>query len=204
MRRLPNVYRLPVILCCLEGRSQEEAARQLGWSAGSVKGRLERGRARLHDRLVRRGLTLSAVLAAAEVPHCAAPAAVVAQLATAIRKCAPALWPQPMGAAPEFSAQAAVLAREMLRGMALLKLKIAATFVLAACLATVSFLIHRNAGAASTMAQQLGSSPQASEQRAAASDAVARVQNQAQENRATRRTSRSQSPAVCSTQQANR
>src|SRR5262249_24961090 len=56
-----------VILCCLEGHSQEEAARLLGWTAGSVKGRLERGRARLHARLVKRGLTLTAALAAANV-----------------------------------------------------------------------------------------------------------------------------------------
>src|SRR5262249_60436326 len=60
VRRLPEVYRLPVILCCLEGRSQEEAARQLGWTPGSVKGRLERGRARLHHRLGRGGPTRSA------------------------------------------------------------------------------------------------------------------------------------------------
>jgi RNA polymerase sigma factor (sigma-70 family) len=66
VNRLPEAYRLPVVLCCLEGRSLEEAARQLGWSAGSVKGRLQRGRARLHDRLLRRGLTLSAILAASE------------------------------------------------------------------------------------------------------------------------------------------
>jgi RNA polymerase sigma factor (sigma-70 family) len=63
---LPEAYRLPVILCCLEGRSLEEAARQLGWSPGSVKGRLQRGRAQLHNRLLRRGLTLSAILTASE------------------------------------------------------------------------------------------------------------------------------------------
>ncbi len=64
LQRLPKVYRLPTILCCLQGRSLEEAARQLGWTRGSVKGRLERGRARLHERLLRRDLTLPAVLAA--------------------------------------------------------------------------------------------------------------------------------------------
>jgi RNA polymerase sigma factor (sigma-70 family) len=67
IERLPAVYRLPILLCCLEGKSQEEAARQLGWTSGSVKGRLERGRARLHARLARRGLTLAAPLAALEV-----------------------------------------------------------------------------------------------------------------------------------------
>ena len=66
LQRLPRTYRLPLILCCIEGRSQEEAARQLDWTPGSVKGRLERGRARLHDRLLRRGLVLSAILMTVE------------------------------------------------------------------------------------------------------------------------------------------
>jgi RNA polymerase sigma factor (sigma-70 family) len=75
VRRLKEVYRLPVVLCCLEGLTLEEAARRLGWTTGSVKGRLERGRKRLHDRLIRRGLTLSAALSAAEVSRAmAAPA----------------------------------------------------------------------------------------------------------------------------------
>src|SRR5437879_4016197 len=64
--RLPEAFRLPVVLCCLEGLSQEEAARRLGWPPGSVKGRLERGRKRLHERLAKRGLALMAALAAAE------------------------------------------------------------------------------------------------------------------------------------------
>ncbi|HVS35980.1 MAG TPA: sigma-70 family RNA polymerase sigma factor [Gemmataceae bacterium] len=72
VQRLPEAYRLPVILCCLEGLSQEEVARRLGWTPGSVKGRLERGRARLHARLVRRGLTLGAALAAVEASRGAA------------------------------------------------------------------------------------------------------------------------------------
>jgi RNA polymerase sigma factor (sigma-70 family) len=67
LQQLPEVFRLPLILCCLEGRSQEEAARLLGWTPGSVKGRLERGRARLHARLARRGLGLAAALAAGEI-----------------------------------------------------------------------------------------------------------------------------------------
>jgi RNA polymerase sigma factor (sigma-70 family) len=80
VQRLPERFRLPVVLCCLGGRSLEEAARQLGWTTGSVKGRLERGRARLHDRLVRRGLTLSAALAAVEVSRATTSAAVLAGL----------------------------------------------------------------------------------------------------------------------------
>ncbi len=71
--RLPEVYRLPVLLCVLQERTIEEAARLLGWSVGSVRGRLTRGRERLRDRLTRRGLTLSvgavALLAPAALPE---------------------------------------------------------------------------------------------------------------------------------------
>jgi RNA polymerase sigma factor (sigma-70 family) len=72
VQRLPEVYRLPVLLCGLEGRTQEEAAAQLGWTPGSVRGRLERGRRQLHLRLARRGLSLSAALAAVELSRGAA------------------------------------------------------------------------------------------------------------------------------------
>jgi RNA polymerase sigma factor (sigma-70 family) len=60
--KLPEGQRAVLILCCLEGLSQEEAARRLGCSAAAVKGRLERGRQRLRQQLERRGLTLPVVL----------------------------------------------------------------------------------------------------------------------------------------------
>lgn len=62
--RLPDRHRLPLILCYLEGCTQDEAAARLGWSAGSVKGRLERGRAALRAALDRRGVALPAALVA--------------------------------------------------------------------------------------------------------------------------------------------
>src|SRR5688572_14848779 len=56
LARLPERYRLPLILCYLEGRSREEAAVELGYGDGRLKGLLERGRERLRARLIRRGL----------------------------------------------------------------------------------------------------------------------------------------------------
>jgi RNA polymerase sigma factor (sigma-70 family) len=82
LQRLPEVYRLPLLLCGLEGRTQEEAARLLGWTPGSVKGRLERGRERLQARLVRRGLSLSAALLAIEASRGAAEASAALTRAT--------------------------------------------------------------------------------------------------------------------------
>jgi RNA polymerase sigma factor (sigma-70 family) len=77
VQRLPSKYRLAVRLCYLEGRTHDEAARQLGWPVGTVRTRLAWARDRLRDRLTRRGLALPTGLigaalvsakASAEVP----------------------------------------------------------------------------------------------------------------------------------------
>lgn len=62
LARLPDRYRLPVLLCCVQGLSREEAAARLGWEPGSVKGRLERGRRVLAERLTARGLAPAALV----------------------------------------------------------------------------------------------------------------------------------------------
>jgi RNA polymerase sigma factor (sigma-70 family) len=114
LHRLPESQRAPLILCCLEGLSQEEAARRLGCSAGAVKGRLERGRQRLRMRLEKRGLTLPAALggtmlfAGATVP-------VPAALSQAtLRSAITGGYPAPA---------VALLIQEAMRGMGMNKLK---------------------------------------------------------------------------------
>jgi RNA polymerase sigma factor (sigma-70 family) len=56
LSRLPERYRAPLILCYLEGLTHDQAAARLSWPVGTVKSRLSRGRDRLRERLLRRGV----------------------------------------------------------------------------------------------------------------------------------------------------
>jgi RNA polymerase sigma-70 factor (ECF subfamily) len=58
--RLPDGYRLPVVLCYFDGKTNEEAAARLRCPVGTIKGRLWRARQTLRERLRRRGLDLYA------------------------------------------------------------------------------------------------------------------------------------------------
>jgi RNA polymerase sigma factor (sigma-70 family) len=96
--RLPDKFRSPLVLCYLEGLTNEEAARQLGCPTGTVLSRLARARARLRGRLTRRGLALSALTIAGLLPAAAAPAALsAALLADTVRA---AIFPLGATAAP--------------------------------------------------------------------------------------------------------
>ena len=79
--RLPERYRIPVVLCDLEERPYEEAARHLGCPVGTVKSRLARGRERLKLRLTRRGLADPAATLVPGFPAAEVGAAVPASLA---------------------------------------------------------------------------------------------------------------------------
>jgi RNA polymerase sigma factor (sigma-70 family) len=74
LQRLPDLYRLPVVLCELEGRSRKEVARQLGIPEGTLSSRLAAARKRLAGRLGGRGLAVSTGVLAAVLPQTAAAA----------------------------------------------------------------------------------------------------------------------------------
>src|SRR5262249_9428750 len=60
IERVPERFRRVLVLCGLEGETREQAAAQLGWTVGAVKGSLERARDLLEIRLRRRGVVLPA------------------------------------------------------------------------------------------------------------------------------------------------
>jgi RNA polymerase sigma-70 factor (ECF subfamily) len=80
IERLPERYRIPVVLCDLEERPYEEAAWHLGCPVGTVKSRLARGREHLKRRLERRGLADPAAVLVPGLPPADMGAAVPASL----------------------------------------------------------------------------------------------------------------------------
>ena len=76
VERLPDKFRLPVLLCFFEDCTHAEAANRLGWAVGTVASRLARAKDRLRIRLTHRGLALPAALAGIGVPALTVRAAV--------------------------------------------------------------------------------------------------------------------------------
>lgn len=77
LNRLPDRYRLPVVLCHLHGFTQQEAANQLGLPLGTVATRVRRGLDRLRTRLTRRGVAVPAVGGLFAAPASAVPPALI-------------------------------------------------------------------------------------------------------------------------------
>jgi RNA polymerase sigma factor (sigma-70 family) len=133
--RLPERFRLPFVLCYLEGKTNEEAADLLGWPKGTVLSRLSRGRQRLRARLTRRGLAPAGGVVAALLAVDTARAAVPASLARKTFRAALLFAADPTGA---IAAPASSYAVAMLRTPFLERHRVTAILLLVTSLVAVS------------------------------------------------------------------
>jgi RNA polymerase sigma factor (sigma-70 family) len=128
LNRLPEKYRKLVVLCYLEGKTNEQAARLEKCPVGTVKGRLSRARQLLRTRLLRRGISLSAGSIATVLAE-QATASVPPPLTTLTVKTILAVSGQ--AGAAGISAKVTMLAEGVLKAMFISKVKVAVAVVLA-------------------------------------------------------------------------
>lgn len=130
LARLPDNYRLPVVLCCLEGKARDEAAQQVGWSTASFRGRLDRGREMLRARLTRRGVTLSVAMLGTILAGNGTAASLPPTLALATCEAAAGFISGKSVATGAISTTVASLTQRMVQTMFLTKLKVAAVMLM--------------------------------------------------------------------------
>jgi RNA polymerase sigma factor (sigma-70 family) len=154
VQRLPEKYRAPVLLCYLQGQTNEQAARQLSCPTGTLKIRLMRARDLLRKRLNRRGVGLSLATLWGLLQESAASAAVPASLTQAT-----------VAAATTGGASAGTmgLVHGTLVSMCLTKLKVAAALLLTVMIGSMADGLSRQAGAPAQVEhkQQVPSAPTA-------------------------------------------
>lgn len=150
VERLPARYRAPFVLCYLEGKTNEEAARLLGWPKGTVLSSLARARERLRERLTRRGVALSSAVLATVLLEKAASAAIPTSLVDATVQAASGFAAGAGTAA--VSAQVLAYSQSMVRSLFLARVKLVVVLLLGGAVAS--------AGTA-TLAHHLRSTPAA-------------------------------------------
>lgn len=129
LSRLADKYRLPIVLCDLEGRSRKDVAKQLAIPEGTLSSRLNTGRKKLAARLARHGFTISAAALGALLTEKAAMASLSLSLLSATTKAALVIAAGSAAAAGTVSATVGTLTEGVLKTMFIAKIK-TATLVL--------------------------------------------------------------------------
>ncbi len=137
LRRLPEALSAPLVLCYLEGKTRDEAARELGWTLPTLRGRLERGRDRLRARLARRGLGLPAALLGAALSEGTVAALPAALVDTVTRAAVQVV----SGTTPEVAPAVAALGEGVVRSMASGRLTLVVACLMALALGTVGLTL---------------------------------------------------------------
>lgn len=134
VRRLPEKYRTPVVLCYFEGQAYEKAAREIGCPKGTLSIRLTRARGLLRKRLARRGIALSLTALTAVLAENAASALSAALVDTTVKAAVHFIAGIPGGIVSE---NVLDLTKRTLTAMVVTKVKLAATALAAVCVIAV-------------------------------------------------------------------
>jgi RNA polymerase sigma factor (sigma-70 family) len=159
LTHLGDTYRLPIILCDLEGKSIKKTAEQLGWPQGTVAGRLARGRKMLAKRLARHGLGMGGGVALlANSASACVPPGLVAATVKAVGACAAGQ----AVATGVVSANVAILMEGAIKAMFLTKLKTVVVVLLVAATAGIGGGIYSRSmtATAQTVEERRGDQPQ--------------------------------------------
>jgi RNA polymerase sigma factor (sigma-70 family) len=150
LSRLPDKYRVAIVLCDLEGKTRREAARQLGVPDGTVGARLARARTMLARRLTRRGLTVTGGTLSAALAQQAASGAAPITLVSATTHAATLVAAGEGTAACAISGNVVAIAETVLKAMLLSKIKVLAIGLAVTALACLAGAIYyaRTAGSA--------------------------------------------------------
>ncbi len=166
--RLPEKFQVPLVLCYLEGLTQEEVASRLGWPIGTVRSRLARGRKRLRRRLVLRGVAPSVAAVAVGSWREAGAVSVCDVLVEQTARAAM----HPGATIGTVSTTVATLTEEVLRTMIWTKLKTnAAALLMAGLLVTGAGVVAGQAGALPGQVPAGGVKPNATVAKAGSSKA---------------------------------
>src|SRR5262249_22586788 len=133
LKVLPDKYRAAIVLCDLEGKTRQDAARHLGVPDGTLAARLARGRVMLAKRLTRRGLAVSGASLEVVMAQFAASASVPPSVVSSTINAA-TVFAAGQAASGAISPAVAILTEGVLKSMLLSKLKIATAVLVAAVL----------------------------------------------------------------------
>jgi hypothetical protein len=143
LSRLPDKYRVAIVLCDLEGWTRTEAARQLAVPPGTLAARLTRGRALLAKRLVRHNLAISAGMLAAALSEQAVSASQPSALVSSTIRAVTSVAAGQAVNTGMISAQVAALTEGMVKAMFLSKVKITTGLLLALTVSASGGLLYK-------------------------------------------------------------